>query len=687
MKYIKNNLAVIVIFILALVIYWTTTYPSITWWDSSEYSTAAACLGLTGAPGSIILTLLGWILSKFTSHNPAYLFNLFVGFITSLTVICIFLSFKKIQALTTEKKQDESTLIKNVSLILASGIIICSSTLWEYAIMFTPYNMTALFTVLILLAVLNWWKNADNSDSWKSLFIVTLLIGIDFSVHRTNAVLIPGIIVMMLIRNYKIMLNYKSYLSAISGIILGLSIQLLYIPMSLNDPLFNMGETNNLLRWWDFISLKQYGGNFLFDILHRKSPFWTYQIPYYAKGFSDNFFYFNHSTIILGFIPALLGLIGIGYLYKNNRKIALALVLFFIITIVISISYFNIPANYFRSLYRHFLPTYVVFSVFIFLGSSCVMNNLLSISHRRKYLFVSVSMILILGVSLTQYWTNFYNRNSSKNTFTIDHASNIINSIDRHGIVFSTGDNLYFPELYLQIAEKKRLDILHCNLGLLNVDWYIKQNQRHDKEFPFSEDGIDISKYEFKDWKTKYCSIAIADNVKKEYSTQVDTFHLSLPALRQNKSIFLGDWVLFNIFKNNKWERPIYFIKLGFESELYNWLKPYLRDEGLVFEFVPDSSLVFGEKKIEIHLDRFVFSGYNNYSIPIDDVARIVSGQYYEMYLEVAGYKTETKDWNGASSYMKQMKKFLPFDRLYPDQEVIERTEQFDELIKSNLRE
>jgi hypothetical protein len=126
--------------------------------------------------------------------------------------------------------------------------------------MFTPYILTAMFTVLILLAVLRWWINADNSDSWKNIFIVTLLLGVDFSVHRTNAVLLPGILAIMLIRNPKTFLNYKSYLAAISGIILGLSIQLLYIPMSLNDPPLNLGGTNSLSRWWEFISLQQYGG-------------------------------------------------------------------------------------------------------------------------------------------------------------------------------------------------------------------------------------------------------------------------------------------------------------------------------------------------------------------------------------------------------------------------------------------
>ena len=74
-----NRITLIVIFVLGIILYWITAYPSITWWDSSEYSTAAACFGLSGAPGSIILTFFGWLLSKLPSEHPAFLFNMFAG--------------------------------------------------------------------------------------------------------------------------------------------------------------------------------------------------------------------------------------------------------------------------------------------------------------------------------------------------------------------------------------------------------------------------------------------------------------------------------------------------------------------------------------------------------------------------------------------------------------------------------
>ncbi len=688
MKNITNNFAAIIIFVLALVVYWTTSYPSITWWDSSQYSAAAVCLGLTAPPGSILLTFFGWLLSKLTTHNPAFLFNLFAGLIASITVVCSFLAFKKILSMTAEKGQTKFTLVEDLSLVMTSGIIICSTTLWEYAIMFTPYILTALFTVLILLSVLEWWRKAEERDSWKNLFLITLLLGIDFSVHRTNAVLIPGILVIMLLRNPRTFLNYKSYLSAILGIVIGLSIQLLYIPMSLNDPAFNMGETNNLSRLWNFISLKQQGGNFLMDIFVRKGPLWSYQIPYYVGGFANNCFYLNHSTILFGFVPGLLGIMGVGYLFKNDRKIAIALTAFFIITIAASIIQFNLPENYFRPIYRHYLPTYIIFSIFVFLGTFYVVSALTRINKKRKWISISIVLFLLLGACVTQYITNLKYRNGSKQTFTVDYATNLINSVDKHGILFGYGDNNYFPELYLQIGEKLRPDILHCNLNLLNCDWYVTQNQRHDKDFPYKGDGIDLLKMEYGNWVTRFSSIPISDSTKLEYGSRIDTVHLSLTAFRQkqNNLVLPADVVLFDILRNNNWERPIYFIKEGFDDGLYNLLKPYLSDEGMVFQFVPDTSRHINTTAIEANLKKFRIEGFNDNSITIDDDSREWAEQYYDIFLNVSTHKAEMRDWKEAMQYLKQMKDLLPFDRMQADEKVINETNEMEELIRNHMR-
>jgi hypothetical protein len=291
-----------------------------------------------------------------------------------------------------------------------------------------------------------------------------------------------------------------------------------------------------------------------------------------------------------------------------------------------------------------------------------------------------------MGACLTQYITNLKYRNGSKQTFTVDYASNLINSIDRHGIVFSYGDNQYFPELYLQIGEKLRPDILHCNLSLLNIDWYVTQNQRHDKDFPYKGEGIDISKAGHKNWVTEFSSIPVSDSVKLKYASRMDTVYLSLPALRQNNSNLISDVVLFDILKNDKWKRPIYFFKLGVDSALYNWLRPYLSDEGLVFQFVPDTSIHINTTAIETNLERFRIEGFNDNSVTIDDVSKEWTEQYYDMFLNVSRHKAEMGDWKGATQYLRQMEDLLPFERLQPGAKVVNGTNEMEELMRNNAR-
>ena len=48
----------------AFAVFAWTAYPTITWWDSSSFSLAAATLGVTPPPGSLLLTLLGWTITR-----------------------------------------------------------------------------------------------------------------------------------------------------------------------------------------------------------------------------------------------------------------------------------------------------------------------------------------------------------------------------------------------------------------------------------------------------------------------------------------------------------------------------------------------------------------------------------------------------------------------------------------------
>src|SRR6185437_2378306 len=84
--------AAIAVLVISAAVFWRTAYPTITWWDSSSYSLAAATLGVSSPPGSLLLMLLGWPVAQLAGTAPAHALNLFAGLLAALTatLICIF---------------------------------------------------------------------------------------------------------------------------------------------------------------------------------------------------------------------------------------------------------------------------------------------------------------------------------------------------------------------------------------------------------------------------------------------------------------------------------------------------------------------------------------------------------------------------------------------------------------------
>jgi hypothetical protein len=280
--------------------------------------------------------------------------------------------------------------------------------------------------------------------------------------------------------------------------------------------------------------------------------------------------------------------------------------------------------------------------------------------------------------------SNFPQNNGSSRTFTVDHANNLINSVGKNGILFSYADNHLFPELYLQIAEKVRPDINHCNLSLLNLEWYVRQKQRNDPGFPPSGNNLDFSKISYENWSPVSCDIVTPDSLASRHPEALKTIRLTLPALRENNSNLLQYLVLFDIIKSNQWRRPLYFVKQYMDPALLGWLKPWLSDEGLVYRLVPDSTMQRNTQALIRNLDNLTITGFEDPSVFLDRESWSAAIQYYEMFLDAAEEKAQTKDFAGAGEILLKMKRVLPFSRLQPGEKILMRTTTLQGIIHSS---
>ena len=139
--------------LLAFAIYAGTAARTITWWDGSSYPLAAVTLGIPGAPGSLLLTLLGWVVTRIPIVHPvAFRLNLFAALmIATLVGLVSWLGARLATPEGREPGPAESFAGAVAGLVLAFGV-----TAWTYAVQFTPYGLSGLWTALILVTALAW---------------------------------------------------------------------------------------------------------------------------------------------------------------------------------------------------------------------------------------------------------------------------------------------------------------------------------------------------------------------------------------------------------------------------------------------------------------------------------------------------------------------------------------------------
>lgn len=330
-------------------------------------------------------------------------------------------------------------------------------------------------------------------------------------------------------------------------------------------------------------------------------------------------------------LPLLLGIAGLTWHFRRQRKDAIIVTLLFFFTGIAIALYLNMNPLQPRERDYAFAGCTYAFAIWIGMGVLPVQHALRKTGPRLSLAIAfSLCLLAVPALMLKEEWND---HNRSGKTLARATAMNALLSCEPNAILFTQGDNDTYPLWYLQEVEGVRPDVRVVIMELLNADWYINQLtyklndadavpmvwQRED----YMGDASNYTSYfrnpqipgdRFFDLYEICSFIGSKENRLRNNAGEMvsylpsKNFSLALPpGSRQEPAVVPGsnDRIYFSIKgegvqkkelavmnilaanARNGWKRPIYFNGSYPNREDILGLSPYMRMEGIVYKLAP----------------------------------------------------------------------------------------------------
>ncbi len=435
----------------------------------------------------------------------------------------------------------------------------------------------------------------------------------------------------------------------------------------------------------------------------------------------------NKGRNTLYFLPLLLGIAGLIYHIKKDKKNAFVVFLLFFMTGLAIVLYLNQPPNQPRERDYAYAGSFYAFAIWIGLGVYALCDWLKNIKLSENIRNIAVGVICLFAVPVLMAVQEWDDHDRSSRYMARDFASNYLNSCDKNAILITFGDNDTFPLWYAQEVESTRTDVRVLNYTLSGMAWYVEQlyNKIYKSDrLPFTLDkdvyslGQDLnfaqnskdtmelqdalkqiikaspSQQPFVQIETlkdyKYIALLPTNNFKitfnkakaakaglypkelvndekGEFSFSVTT---DINMGGQYAQLYRQELMLLDILGSNHFERPIYVMNPYLLREVIPNIMDYCVQEGVVYKIVPyRANRQYTDKSYDMYMNRFVWGNVNKEGVYLENAVTIGNSKSMRQnYVMLAKDLLQKGERQKAINILdKAIKEFpnakIPFDR------------------------
>ena len=462
-----DALIMVILFLSTLSIHLVTAARTVTFSDSGDFLMAISSVGNSHGPGYplylMIARVFSWI---FPFGSLAFRVSALSGIFSAVATCLIFWAVFKMT----------HSRIGGVAAGLAFAF---SYSFWYETVIPESYGLSAIFLALLIVLALRWERlvrERQRNKADNTLAAFAFVLGLAVTNLYSMIFVVPAFLFFAVDTNWKEALAPRNIFRIAAFFALGL-LPFFYEPVAaFRGPAYNYGDPSTLTRWFHHMTLYyQRGGLFGYPL-----KFFPARFARYFGTLSTEFPYF--------FWLAAVGLIA--SFLKKSKKYALFLVLLFLLTTLMVMSYDQIESV----LRAHFYyPSYLVVSLWIGFGVAWLAGVVKRWAERRDKILSTVALglvaVVLIAFVCVSIPVHYGKVDKSQYFYARDMAVKMLRKAEPDGLILTDADNVVFPLKYMQTIEGVGTNVRVLNPHSLGVPGWPGE----DLNGTIAPPGVDVS--------------------------------------------------------------------------------------------------------------------------------------------------------------------------------------------------
>jgi hypothetical protein len=426
--------------ILSIAVYLQTLLPSVGWGDIARFQYVARVWGIPHRFGYPLYIGLSRLFGYVPVGDVAYRVNLMSAFFAALTAVVVYLL---IMILVND-------WVAGVSASLSFAF---SLAFWEQAVVAEVYALNAFLMGAVVLVFLAWHQNRRVG----LLYLGIGLYALSFGNHMTVVTLGPAVLYIVLITDYRVLLDPKK-VAIMAGLLLLGAMQYIYVIVRAGQqPLLNELGPFSWKGWIRWMTRSRFAGQFFgFGLADQVD-----RMRIYLELLAGQFFRWGYIVAWIGAWERL----------KADIRT-------FVFLALVAVGIYVFGMNYGGATFTIYLiPSYLVFAVFLGSGLSAIRSWLVGLVPGRLPLLsralTAGLAVLILVMPVYPLYRNWSQVDQSGNTYYRDLAWNFVDHVEENFVLVDS-QSLYDDEeaiLYVAWVEKEWHSARRISPGAID-DWF-----------------------------------------------------------------------------------------------------------------------------------------------------------------------------------------------------------------------